>query len=498
MRAAKTTSMATETAGRCPLNEVNPYYLGAFIAYLGVVLATGVWAFTRTRDVMDFWVFGQNMGPVLATWSLIANFVSSVSVIGFVGAVYVDGYSLMTHTILGLMLGLAALYAVVGYVRRLNVLTFPDLIARVTGYEGARPLAGVVLLTSGWLYLIMQLVGAGLLITAITGVPYEYMVWVIGAVFIVYTVLGGLVSVAWTDLLQGVLMVFAVTAALVYMTVDLGGITAINTGFAALDPALVHPTGEGSYPPVVIAAMFLAFFGTILTEQDMLIRIAATRDVRTAKIHLAAAGVVLSLFYSALVILGGATAVALLGSGLGVDNPDAAFPTLITAYVPTAVGVMIILAVMSAILSTTDTRLHATGMTVARDIFSYFAPDADERRLMRVSRVATVVLGVTATAAAIDPPGTIIVLYGLRAVLLTSAFLVPVYMAVFRSDLEGRAVIAAIMGGAAIGLGTHLAGGGVGGVPSTFLGVGGATTLLLLGQHIFRPGPGSAGARRGG
>jgi hypothetical protein len=38
---------------------------------------------------MDFWVFGQDMGPVLATWSLIANFVSSVSVIGFIGAVYV-------------------------------------------------------------------------------------------------------------------------------------------------------------------------------------------------------------------------------------------------------------------------------------------------------------------------------------------------------------------------------------------------------------------------
>jgi Na+(H+)/acetate symporter ActP len=48
-----------------------------------------------------------------------------------------------------------------------------------------------VLLVSGWMYLIMQLVGAGLLVTAITGVPYEYMVWVIGAVFIIYTVMGG-------------------------------------------------------------------------------------------------------------------------------------------------------------------------------------------------------------------------------------------------------------------------------------------------------------------
>ena len=467
------------------MTEVNPFYLTTFIIYLVVILAIGLWAYTRTKNVMDFWVFGQDMGPGLATWSLVANFVSSVSVIGFIGAVYVDGYALMTHTILGLMLGLSALYFVVGVVRRLNVLTFPDLIARVSGFEGARPLAGLVLLVSSWLYLIMQLVGAGLLITAITGVPYEYMVWVIGGVFILYTVMGGLVSVAWTDLLQGLLMVGAVVVALGYMMLDLGGISAINENFAELGTSLVHPTGEGQYTLLYVSAMFLAFFGTILTEQDMLIRIAATRDVRTAKIHIAAAGVILSIFYSLLVILGGATTVALIGSGMGVDNPDAAFPTLITDYLPTGVGVVIILAVMSAILSTTDTRLHASGMTVARDIFSYFRPKADDSRLMRVSRIATVVLGVTATWAAVDPPGTIITLYGFRAVLLTSAFLVPVYLAVFWSDLNGLAVVIAIAAGGSVGLVTHLLGGGIGAIPSTFLGVGVATTVVLVGQLIL-------------
>lgn len=476
--------------------DVNPFYLGAFSVYLLIVLGIGVWAYTRTEDVMDFWVFGQDMGPVLASWSLIANFVSSVSVIGFIGAVYAEGYSIMAHTILGLMLGLSALYFVVGYVRPLNVLTFPDLVARVTDRQVSRPLAGVILLVSGWLYLVMQLVGASLLITAITGVPYQYMVWVIGAVFILYTVLGGLVSVAWTDLLQGILMVLAVTVALGFMIGDMGGLTSINEQFAALDPARVSPTHGGTYTVIGIAGTFLAFFGTILTEQDMLIRIAATRDVRTAKIHVAAAGFVLSIFYCMLIILGGATTVALLGAGMGVDNPDAAFPTLITSYVPTGVGVVIILAVMSAILSTTDTRLHATGMTVARDIYSYFRPKADDDRLMRVSRVATVVLGLTATAAAVDPPGTIIVMYGFRAVLLTTAFFVPVYAAVFWSDLEGGAVLAGITGGGLVGLATEIMGGGIGAVPSTFMGMSTACVLLLVGHYLFRAG-GPFGPRPG-
>src|SRR5690606_16964979 len=202
------------------MSGANPYFLAAFVLYLILLMVIAAWAARRTRNVMDFWVFGQKMGPTLATWSLIANFVSAVSVIGFTGAVYASGYSLMTHTILGLMLGVSGLYFVVGLVRRLNVLTFPDLVARVTGKQAARPLAGSVLLLSGWLYLVMQLVGAGLLVTAITGVPYQYMVWIIGIVFILYTAVGGLVSVAWTDLVQGVIMVASVVVALAYMLVN--------------------------------------------------------------------------------------------------------------------------------------------------------------------------------------------------------------------------------------------------------------------------------------
>ncbi|SIR93223.1 sodium/proline symporter [Haladaptatus litoreus] len=473
--------------------DVNPYYLGAFVVYLLIVLAIGIWGYRKTTDVMDFWVMGQDMGPTLATWSLVANFVSAVSVIGFIGAVYGGGYSLMTGTILGLMLGVSGLYFVVGRVRQLNHLTLPDIIADLTGREEARPIAGAVLLANGWLYLIMQLVGASLLVTTITGVPYEYMVWVIGVVFITYTVLGGLVSVAWTDLLQGTIMVAAVLFALGYMILDLGGFTAINTEFAAMNSANVAPLGAGAYTVIGVVASIVAFFGTIFTEQNMIVRIAATKDVRTAKIHLAASGVILSVFYSALVILGGATTVALENAGLSINNVDNAFPTLITDYVPTSIGVVIILAVMSAILSTTDTRLHSTGITTARDIYSYFRPNASDESQLRISRTATVVFGITATAAAVNPPDTIIGLYNLRAILLTSAFLVPVYTALYLSGVNGWAVLASIVVGTVLGLGANFFGGGLG-IPATFIGVGSAALVLLIGYYAL-PDQGS-GPRR--
>jgi sodium/proline symporter len=467
---------------------VNQFYLGTFVVYLLVVLGIGAWGYTKTDNVEDFWVYGRDLGPWLATWSFVANFVSAVSVIGFIGAVYGGGYAIMTGIVFGLMLGISALYFVVHKVRELNQVTLPDIIAEVTGREWARPISATVLLGNAWVYLIMQLVGASLLVTTITGVPYKYMVWVIGVVFIAYTVLGGLVSVAWTDLLQGTLMVGTVFVALAYMALDLGGITGINTQFAAMDPANVAPLGKGAYTAIGVVGSIVAFFGTIFTGGNYIIRINATRDVRTAKFHLAASGVILSVFYAALVWLGGATTVALNQSGLGVDNVDKAFPVLITEYLPTEIGIVIILAVMSAILSTTDTRLHTTGVTTSNDLYDYFASDVSDDQKLRVSRYATIFFGLTATAVAVNPPGTIITLYTFRAILLTSAFLLPVYAALYWRGLDGRAVLTSMSFGAILGVGWKF-GGEFFGVPATFVGVGIALLALVVGNFVWSGEP---------
>lgn len=262
-------------------DDVNPFYLGLFIVYLLAILVIGLWGYLQTEDIDDFWVFGKELGPMLATWSLVATFVSSVSVIGFVGAVYADGYAIMTGIIFGLILGVSAFYFATPYIRELDLVTFPDILAEISGIQATRPIAGGILLLEAWLYIIMQLLGAALLVTAITGVPFEYMVWLIGAVFIAYTALGGLVSVAWTDLAQGTLMVATVFVAFVYMIFDLGGLAQLNAQFAAIDPAFVDPMGDGAYTLTFLLATQLAFFGTIFTVQSIIIRTNATADVRT-------------------------------------------------------------------------------------------------------------------------------------------------------------------------------------------------------------------------
>lgn len=472
-------------------SDVNPFYLGTFILYLLIILAIGVWGYTRTVDVSDFWVYGKELGPTLATWSLVANFVSAVSVIGFIGAVYGGGYAILTGIIFGLMLGVSGLYFVVHKIRELDHVTFPDIIAEVTGREVARPIAGLVLFGNAWVYLIMQLVGASLLVTTITGVPYKYMVWVIGFVFIAYTVLGGLISVAWTDLIQGTVMVATVILAMIWAAIDLGGLTAINQQFTQLATANTAPLGKGQYTLIGMAGSLVAFFGTIFTSQNMIVRINATKDIRTAKIHVAAAGVILSVFYMFLITLGGAVDVALHQAGLATfENVDKAFPVFITEYVPTTIGVIVILAVMSSILSTTDTRLHSIGVTTARDIYDWWAEDTSDEELLKVSRGATIVFGIAATGVAVNPPGTIITLYTFRAILLTSAFLIPIYVALYYRGVAGEAILASMVFGTVFGVSANVIGSEQAiGIPATFIGVGIALLILIVGHYFWSERP---------
>ncbi|RJT00209.1 sodium:solute symporter [Halococcus sp. IIIV-5B] len=463
---------------------VNQVYLGAFIVYLLLVLGIGLWGYTRTKTKDDFWVYGRNLGKWLATWSLVANFFSAVAAIGVIGETSQVGYAILVGVNFGLALGISGLYFVSHKVRALDKVTLSDIVANVTGREYARPVTGAILFGNAWVYLIIQLVGASVLVTAITGVPYEYMVWVIGIVFIAYTVLGGLVSVAWTDLLQGTVIVALMTLTAAYLVVDLGGFTATNTQFAAIDPQNVTPLG-GQYTLITIVSSILGFFGTIFTGQNVIIRINATKDVETTKFHLAAGGVIIGSFLVVTTVLGAATGVTLDNAGVTVTNTDRAFPILITEYMPTLIGTVVILGIMSAILSTTDTRLHALGVTVSRDIYDYFRPNTSDEHQLKVSRYATVVFGLLATAISANPPGTIFDLYSFRAVLLTTGLLLPVYVALYWRGFDGRVILVSMVLGGVVGVGTALAGGALFGVPATLLGVGVGALVLLVGRVVL-------------
>ncbi|WP_255359130.1 hypothetical protein [Haladaptatus sp. R4] len=259
----------------------------------------------------------------------------------------------------------------------------------------------------------------------------------------------------------------------------------MNQQFAAIDPSNVTPLGGGSYTLITIVSSIVAFFGTIFTGQNVIIRINATKDIETTKFHIAAGGVIIAMFLVVTSLLGAATGVALHNAGITVSNTDRAFPVLIMRVLPTTLGTIVILGIMSAILSTTDTRLHSIGVTLTRDIYDYFNPDTSDAHQLKISRAATIGFGLLATAISASPPGSIFDLYDFRAVLLTTGLLVPVYVALYWRGIDGRVILSSMVLGAIFGIGTKLTGGTLLGVPATILGVGIAVLVLVAGQVVI-------------
>jgi len=453
-----------------PSGGTNPFYLGAFVLYLLLILAIGAWAYGKTQTRDDYWVYGKALGWRLATWSLVANFFSAVALIGVVGQFAQEGYHVLVGTQFGLTLGVGLAYFVSLRIRAFDEITVSDIVARITGRAYTRPITGTVLFANSFVFLVLQLVGGSVLVTTITGVPYRYMVWVIGAVFVSYTVAGGLASIAWTDLLQGTLMVVLMVCTAGFLLFDLGGFTAMNEQFAAMDPLHVTPLG-GTRTVIGTAGLTLAFVGSVLTNQTGVILINSTADSRATRSFLATGGLIIACFSVVVVVLGVGTGVALETAELPLSDPDRAFPLLISRVLPTGIGTVVILGLMSAILSTTDTRLHALGVTFTRDIYAYFRPGASDERQLSVSRYSTLVFGLLATAISADPPGTIYLLFRVQAVILTTGLLVPLFAGLYWRGVDGRTLVSSMVVGAVSGIGVGVAGGTVLGVCFAALGL---------------------------
>ena len=124
-------------------------------------------------------------------------------------------------------------------------------------------------------------------------------------------------------------------------------------------------------------------------------------------------------------------------------------------------------------------------MTCSNDIFTYFVEDPSDAQLLRVSRISTVVFGIAAAAIAIDPPGTIVVMYEWRAIFLTSALLVPVYAAMYVSDVPGVAILSSIVIGLLFGTVWESLDAPVG-IPTALLATSIALLVLLVGRHVWR------------
>ncbi len=183
-----------------------------FVLYLTVILAVGIYSVRITRNLKDFALGGQRLGPWVIAFSERASGESAWLLIGLPGAALAAGFFEL-WTVIGCVGGIIISWFIIAErLRRLtgkyNAITLPELLAtKFNDHSGIlRMIASIIIIFFFTFYVAAQFSGAGKVLNVTFGIT-EIHGMILGAVIIVfYTMLGGFTAVAWTDLIQGIIM----------------------------------------------------------------------------------------------------------------------------------------------------------------------------------------------------------------------------------------------------------------------------------------------------
>ncbi|OIO01831.1 MAG: hypothetical protein AUJ49_07150 [Desulfovibrionaceae bacterium CG1_02_65_16] len=358
------------------------------VLYFVVLLVIGGYANTRQKNVEDYYVGGRKIGTLslIALW--MSSWVGGASIMGSAQKSFEVGISSLWYP-LSMVCGFlffgftfAARIKELGDAHR--HLTYPDLIEQ--RYDSkARILSTVTTILAYIGYIASQLLCSAHIITAITGLSLGFSFVAATAVTIIYTAIGGFFAVEKTDIFQVLLMLLGLTCVGAPMTWQaLGGLSRFTT---ELPPSYF---AIGSWGWGTIAAMFLGMVMTFFTSMDGYTRCYAADSPRSAR------NGTLGAAAFALIIT---CTICFLGISARVLFPEAegtsALVQLVLHVFPAGVRGLLLVAILSAIMSTADSCILCASANLTRDIYQRFVnPQASPRRILRLSILSSALVGV--------------------------------------------------------------------------------------------------------
>ncbi|HSM36733.1 MAG TPA: sodium/proline symporter [Longimicrobiales bacterium] len=421
-------------------------------AYLLVLLAIGVWGGRGSDDVAGYYVAGKTLPSWVIAFSSNATGESAWLLLGLTGMGYLVGAHAL-WIVLGEVAGVAAAWLWVARpfkeaTDRHGSITVPDYLEDRFQDRGhaIRLVGAAIILSMAGFYTAAQFTAAGKAFESFLGTSYATGVWIGAAIILFYTTIGGFRAVAYSDLLQGVLMFACLAILPIVGLVAAGGPGATAAALRAQDPALLRPMGSLGLTPagVASAAGFVAIGLAFLGSPQLLTRFISARD--TAEIRRGGAIAIVCI----VVFDVGAVAAGMAGRALfpGLPDPETIYPLMGAELFPAAFTGVFLVVVLAAMMSTVDSLLLLASSAVVRDgIQKVWRPGAGQRALSLAGKATTVALGLAAVLAALTEARVIFwfVLFAWSG--LACAFTPPVLCALFWKGTTRAGALAGMVAG---------------------------------------------------
>jgi SSS family solute:Na+ symporter/sodium/proline symporter len=360
-------------------------YLTAVIVYLTILAAVGVW---RTRQVQtgdDFLVAGRSLPASVLVFTLLSTWIGSGSLFAGAGLGYRTGFPALWQSA-GAWVGIALIYFIAPRVRRIAQYTVPDILELRYG-PAARVLGTITIVLAYTTIAAYQFRGGGRLLNLVSGIDPVNGALITAAFCVVYTAFAGMLSIAYLDIGNGLMMLIGVGLAVIFLIAHAGGMT---PALAALRPDQI--TLFGTMSPRVAFALFLPTMFLLLGEANMYQKFFSAKSERAAK--LAVVGWIVGTIVVETLI----DSVGVFGSavvpGLDTRGSETIVVHVALDVLPMILGVLLLCGAAAIIISTANSFLLTPATNLMRDVYQRFInPAATDRHVLVYTRVLVIVLG---------------------------------------------------------------------------------------------------------
>jgi SSS family solute:Na+ symporter len=366
--------------------------------YFLVLIGVAVWVILqKNRNTEDYFLAGRNVGWFVIGASIFASNIGSEHVVGLAGTGAESGMP-MAHYELHAWIVLLLGWLFLPFYIRSKAFTMPEFLekrfdARSRWFLSIFSLAGYVVTKVS-----VTIYAGGIVVSELLGIPFWY-----GAIGIViftgiYTIVGGLKAVIYTETLQTIILI-AGSITITYLGLqEVGGWTELRATVGPDHFNMWRPMSDPDYPWTG-----LLFGGTIVgvwywcTDQYIVQRTLAANNIKIGR-RGAIFGAYLKILPIFIFLIPGIIAFALAKKGvLTYDKPDEVFPILVTTLLPVGLKGLVAGGLMAALMSSLASVFNSCSTIFTIDIYKKLKPNMPENKLLNVGRIATgivVVLGI--------------------------------------------------------------------------------------------------------
>jgi len=365
-------------------------YLTTIIIYLFFLFAVGLYVTKKVKKKEDFLVAGRSLTAPILVSTLLATWIGSGDIFSVSDLSYNHGFSSLIGSSGG-WIGIIIAYFIAGRVRKFGQFTVPDILeARYNHW--ARILATITTIIAYVTIVSYQFRGGGLVLNIITDGKIEMKTGIIiVAVFVIaYTLLAGMLSVAYLDMFNGILMIGAILIAVPFLIHHVGG---METIIANVTPRKHSILGNMTF--IQAMGYFVPTLLLALGNANMFQRFFSAKNEKEAKksvIGWVIGVIVLGVALQSLAVIGSS-----YFKGLEAEQSSRIIIMVAHKGVPVVVGCALMAAIMAIIISTANSFLLVPATNVVRDIYQRFInPDLPDKKMILFSRLVVVVLGLFA------------------------------------------------------------------------------------------------------